>query len=125
MGQAVRWRSPLGMALLTAWALAVVGPPLGLARWRAGRLQELAAPDVQANWDAFREDMRRAADGGGPVKRKVPKSPEPPELVWLRDFFPLAVGAWALFAGVLGGFLAFLTLGAFRPAATCRESAGR
>jgi hypothetical protein len=112
MEQSSRWRSPLGIALITLWAVVVVGPPLGLAGWRQGRLEQLATATVQSEWDAFREDMRRESTGTGPVKRKVPKSPEPPELVWLRDFFPLAVTAWVVFAGVLGGFLVFVTLGA-------------
>jgi len=107
-----RIRSPLGLLLVAAWGLALAGPPLALARWRQGRLAELTAPAVQADWDAFRADMRRESGRTGPVQRKVPKSAEPPELVWLRDFFPLAVTAWVVLAGVLGGFLVFLTLGA-------------
>ena len=107
-----RGRSLLGAVLLGLWMLALIGPPLALARWREGRLAVLTAPGVQAEWDAFRADMRRQSNRSGPVQRKVPKSPEPPELVWLRDYFPLAVTAWVVLVGVLGGFLGLLALGA-------------
>ncbi len=107
-----RTRALLGIALVASWALAVVGPPLALARWREGRLAALAAPGVQADWDDFRAAMRRESGRDGPVQRKVPKSQEPPELVWLRDYFGLAVVAWVILAGVLGGFLVFVVVGA-------------
>jgi len=48
------------------------------------------------------------------VQRKVPRSPEPPELVWLRDRFGLAVTAWIVLAGVPGAFLAWLAIGLAR-----------
>jgi hypothetical protein len=48
------------------------------------------------------------------VQHKVPRSAEPPELVWLRDYPALAVIAWVTFAGVLGGFLALVVAGIVR-----------
>lgn len=104
-------RPLLLVALLSAWLIVVLGPPCLFYAWRGRRLAELATPDAQLEWEAFREDMRRQSDGSGPVKRKVPKSPEPPELVWLRDHALLAVIAWMTLAGVLGGVLAALVLG--------------
>lgn len=104
--------TPFGLLLLGLWGLALVGPPVALARWRTGRLAELTAPGVQADWDTFRDDMRKESGRTGPVQRKVPRSAEPPELVWLRDYFPLAVTAWVILAGVLGGFLVFVAAGA-------------
>ena len=101
----------LAVLLLLAWLAALVAPPVLLARWRATRLAELADPAVQANWTAFRDAMRTQTDRSGPVQRKVPKSAEPPELVWLRDYFWLAVAAWLVLGGVLGGFLALIVLG--------------
>lgn len=97
-----------------AWLATIVAPPLTLAWWRTGRLAQLADPEVQADWNSFREAMRRESDGSGPVQRKVPRSQEPPELVWLRDYFWLAVAAWVLLGGTLGGCLAAFVLGAAR-----------
>lgn len=96
------------------WTAFVVGPPLALARWRDRRLAELSSPAVQAEWDRFRDDMRRESGSAGPVQRKVPKSPQPPELVWLRDRFGLAVTAWVVLAGVPGAFLGWLAVGLAR-----------
>lgn len=106
----------LRLALLSAWVLVVLGPPCLLYAWRGKRLAELATPQARAEWDAFRDDMRRQSGRDGPVQRKVPKSPEPPELVWLRDHAPLAVVAWVTLGGVLGGVLAGLLLGVARSA---------
>jgi hypothetical protein len=69
---------------------------------------------VQADWEGFREDMRAQSGRSGPVQHKVPRSAEPPELVWLRDYPALAVIAWVTFAGVLGGFLALVVAGIVR-----------
>ena len=112
-------------AVVAGWLMAVIAPPAGLAWWRAGRLAELADPAVQAEWDTFRAAMRRESDRSGPVQRKVPKSAEPPELVWLRDYFWLAVAAWVVLGGTLGGFLAIIVLGVAGSAgATGRGSTG-
>ena len=66
-------RTVTGLVFL-AWTAAVLLPPLGLAGWRSTRLAELSDPAVQAEWTAFREDMRTQTDRSGPVQRKVPKS---------------------------------------------------
>lgn len=97
---------------------ALVGPPVVLLRWREARLAELSRPEVQADWDAFRAEMRTQSDRSGPVQRKVPRSAEPPELVWLRDYMVLAVTAWVLFVGVLGSVLLALVLGVARDRVT-------
>jgi hypothetical protein len=85
-----------------------------LAAARQSWLAALDRPEQQAGWDAFRGEMRRQSGREGPVQRKVPKSAEPPARVWLRDYFPLAVLAWILFVGVLGGFFCMLVAGALR-----------
>lgn len=104
----------LPLALVIAWAVTLGLPPVLLARWRTERLGQLSDPAVQAEWTEFREAMKRQTDRSGPVQRKVPKSKEPPELVWLRDYFWLAVAAWVVLGGVLGAFLALAILGVAR-----------
>ncbi len=113
-----RFGSPLGVLLVVLWAAVLVAPPLALSQWRESRLAELSVPRVQAGWDTFRAEMQKESGRDGPVQRKFPKSLEPPELVWLRDYFPLAVVAWLVLAGVLGGFLVFVALGAARSNST-------
>jgi len=128
-GSARTWTKPLVAAVLAAWLAVVVGPPTALLAWRERRLAAVASPAAQADWDAFRADMRRQSgrDGpvSGPVQRKVPRSAEPPELVWLRDHATLAVIAWVTLVGVLGGFLALLVLGVARGSTTQDQPAGQ
>jgi len=113
----------LAGALLAGWLAAVVVPPLALVAWRERRLAEVASPEAQAEWDAFRADMRSQSGRAGPVQRKVPKSPEPPELVWLRDYLWLAITAWVTLVGVLGGFLAAIALGVARASSAAEQGA--
>jgi hypothetical protein len=108
------WTRPLSLAVAAVWLAAVCGPPAALMAWREQRLAAVDSPEAQAQWDAFRQDMRRQSGREGPVQRKVPKSAEPPERVWLRDHIHLAVIAWMTLVGVLGGFLAALVLGVAR-----------
>lgn len=104
----------LELLLAAAWLVVVGGPPLALLGFREQRLAEISAPESQADWDAFRADMRGQAHGSGPVQRKVPRSAEPPERVWLRDHVPLAITAWITLVGVLGAVLAALVIGVAR-----------
>lgn len=115
----------LAWVLLAGWLAAVVVPPLGLVAWRDRRLAEVGSPAAQAEWDAFRADMRRQSGRDGPVQRKVPKSAEPPELVWLRDYLWLAIAAWVTLVGVLGGFVAAIALGLARASSASEDGAAR
>lgn len=97
---------------LLTLAAVMAGPPWAFMRWRDARLVALSTPEAQADWDAFRERMRRESGRDGPVQRKVPKSAEPPELVWLRDYWRLAIGSWTVFVALAAAFIAMLARGA-------------
>jgi len=120
---------PLVAVVVAAWLALVCGPPVALLAWREARLAEVASPAAQADWDAFRADMRRESGREGPVRgpvqRKVPKSAEPPELVWLRDHVHLAAIAWITLVGVLGGFLGMLVLGVALPRSAPEDQPAR
>jgi hypothetical protein len=103
--------------IVAVWLAALILPPVLLLRARADWLEQWDRPEAQSQWDAFRHDMRQQSGRDGPVQRKVPKSAEPPVRVWLRDYFQLAVVAWVLFMGVLGGFFSLLVVGVLRGAA--------
>ena len=111
-------------AVLAVWLAALILPPVMLSRAREGWLERWDRPETQSQWDEFRQDMRQQSGRDGPVQRKVPKSPEPPARVWLRDYFRLAVVAWVLFVGVLGGFFTLLVAGVLRGAAGSRRGGG-
>lgn len=109
-------RSVATASVLGVWLAALILPPVMLFRARVAWLQQLEQPEAQSDWDAFRRDMKQQSGRDGPVQRKVPKSVEPPARVWLRDYFRLAVVAWVLFVGVLGGFFSMLVAGVLRGA---------
>jgi hypothetical protein len=94
------------------WIAVLALPPVVLMRSRAVWLERLEKPEAQHDWDQFRDAMRQQTGRQGPVQRKVPKSPEPPLRVWLRDYVWLAIAAWLVLGGVLGGFTAMLVRGA-------------
>ena len=77
-----------------------------------GRAQALAvygSPDAQSEWDAWREDAKKMSEGPGPVKRRVPKSAEPPALVLMRDHFAVCLAGSVLLTSVLfGTFMVFI-----------------
>ena len=101
--------------VMLAGAIACVivgGPPLLLLRHREARLAAVSTPEARATWDEFRAEMRRQSGTVGPVSHKVPKSAEPPELVWLRDYTPLAIGAWVLLSGFLATAVVWFVWGA-------------
>ena len=106
-----RLRSGMTAAVVVVWLAALILPPVLLSQTRTDWLAQLDLPEAQSNWDTFRRDMRQQSGRDGPVQRKVPKSAEPPARVWLRDYFRLAVVAWVLFVGVLGGFFCLLVAG--------------
>jgi hypothetical protein len=95
-------------AILAVWVAVVAVPPVGLALMRERLLTWQSSAAAQQQWTQFREAMQEESTGTGPVKRKVPKSLEPPLKVWLRDYFSLAIAAWVLFGSVL--FFVIVTL---------------
>lgn len=101
-------------ALVAVWLTAMIVPPVLLLRARSDWLIQLEQPAVQAQWDAFREEMKQQSGQAGPVQRKVPKSAEPPLRVWLRDYLWLAIFAWLLFGSILSFFSGLLIIGVVR-----------
>ena len=101
-------------ALVAVWLTAMIVPPVLLFRARSDWLIQLEQPAVQAQWDAFREEMKQQSGQAGPVQRKVPKSAEPPLRVWLRDYLWLAIVAWLLFGSILSFFSGLLIIGVVR-----------
>lgn len=108
-----------------AWVALVAVPPVAFMRWRDTRLGELSAAPVQADWDRFRADMRAESGDRGPVRRKVPRSPEPPERIWLRDYPLVVVAAWVVFVGLLGVVIGLMLRGATRPEPGAERLSGR
>ena len=110
----------LPACLFAGWVLLMVLPPSSLWILRGSWLEVLDNPNVQAEWTEFRDDMKKQSDRSGPVQHKMPKSPEPPLRVWLRDYFWLAVAAWVILGSALYGFFSIAVVGVTRPSALPR-----
>ena len=104
-------RSAPVAVLLSTWMLTMIVPVLLLLSVRDRWLESLARPEVQENWESFREDMRKQSGLDGPVQRKVRKSDEPPARVWLRDYFWLAIAAWLVLGTTLFACFGVLFVG--------------
>jgi hypothetical protein len=87
----------------------------GLFYGRQRALAIYGSESAQAEWDAWREDAKKLADESGPVKRRIPKSIEPPALVLMRDHFVVCLAGSLLLTSVLFGTFMILVRGAFAP----------
>jgi hypothetical protein len=76
-------------------------------------LAELVTPQSIGQWQAWRDDVRQQQTRPGPVRRKVPKSSEPPALVLMRDYFGVSLAGAILFSTVLYWVIAWFVNGIF------------
>jgi hypothetical protein len=100
----------LGWLLAYLGVMALVCGGLAYGRWQA--LPTYGSSTAQTEWDTWRSDAKDMALGAGPVKRREPKSPEPPALVLMRDHFAACLGLALLLSTVLFGTFMFFVRGA-------------
>lgn len=101
------------VAVLAGWIVMLGVVIAGMFLVREQTLATMNTPEAQAEWDAWREaEVNQRADL--PVKRRPPKSPQPPALVLMRDHFPVLLGAAVVFGSLLYAALAFAVSGALR-----------
>jgi len=80
-------------------------------------LTQFATPEAIAQWQAWREDVRRQQTEHHPVERRVPKSQEPPALLLMRDHFAVSLLGAVLFSSALYGTLAWFAAGTWNKCA--------
>ena len=81
----------------------------GLVKVRSNVLAAYDAPSAQTDWDEWRAEAKQMETGKGPVKRREPKSAEPPALVLMRDHFAVCLGGAIVLSSVLfGTFMVFI-----------------
>lgn len=104
-----------------AWLAAYIGlislVVAGALYGRRAALAVYGTSAAQTEWDAWREDARQMAEASGPVKRRVPKSAEPPALVLMRDHFVICLAGAIVLSTVLFGTFMVLVRGALAQAA--------
>lgn len=95
-----------GMAVLYALVVGLV--IFATFRAREAALEELAAPEVQAKWAEWRDDVQTGdVEASGGVTRRTPESAEPPWLVLMRDHFAVCLTAAIVFSSLLFGVIVF------------------
>lgn len=80
-----------------------------MSELRTSMVVSLSTPEAQANWEQWRADTTKP----GPVARREPRSPEPPALVLLRDYYGVCLGAALFFSSLLFLVTMLLVRGAF------------
>jgi len=98
----------VGVVLYALLILLVVWSLISARDWA---LAELATPRSIEQWQAWREDVREQQTEPGPVRRRVPKSAEPPALVLMRDYFGVSLMGAILFITVLYWVIAWFVMG--------------
>jgi len=102
--------SDLFYATILLAALAATGG--GMLRARAWAFATYGGDQSQVEWDEWREDVKKNTENPTYVKRRMPKSVEPPALVLMRDYFPICMAGALALTGVLVGTLLFFVRGA-------------
>lgn len=100
----------LGWLLAYLTVMAAISAGLAYGRWQA--LATYGTPEAKTQWEDWRKDAAKMAQGPGPVKRRAPKSPEPPALVLMRDHFAACLVLALLLSTVLFGTFMFFLRGA-------------
>ncbi|MGE0609150.1 MAG: hypothetical protein AB7O62_18800 [Pirellulales bacterium] len=107
-------RSRFFIAAGLLWLLSLAGIVWLLLAVRANTVSALDSPEARQAWLKWKQDeAEHASSPSEPVRRKIPKSDEPPALLLLRDrFATLLAGAlvtWSFFYG----FTALIVHGMF------------
>jgi hypothetical protein len=103
--------SPCLLVLIAGYLILVGAILWSLIEVRDWALAELATPEAIRQWEAWREDERQQEKQAGPVRRRVPKSAEPPALVLMRDYFAVSCVGAVVFMTLLYWVIAWFGYG--------------
>jgi len=84
----------------------------GVLHLRSEAIAVYGSAVAQAEWDTWREDATKMAEQPSVVKRRAPKSLEPPALVLMRDHFAVCLSGALVLSSVLFGTFMILVRGA-------------
>jgi hypothetical protein len=97
---------------LAAYAVVLTLIVGGASYMRTVAIAVYGTPQAQTEWDTWREDVKELEKQPYPVKRRVPKSTEPPALVLMRDYFGVCLTVAVVLSTVLFGTFMVLVKGA-------------
>jgi flagellar biosynthesis/type III secretory pathway M-ring protein FliF/YscJ len=99
-------RSTANMLWLAGWLATLAVTFWLLWAVRQNVIAELSRPEAQADWQRWKEDeTARQQRDDAPVRRRAPKSDEPPALVLMRDSFPAIAGVALSVVTICYGFV--------------------
>jgi hypothetical protein len=99
------------LIVVLAWILTMAASFTLLWFARGQIIATYSQPRAQADWQRWQaEEAARQADLKSPVRRRPPKSAEPPPLVLMRDSFPAVAATLLVVVSVCFAF-AVLSLG--------------
>jgi hypothetical protein len=93
----------------------------GMNAWRQTVVTNLSTPEARAAWNQARTELSQEDGTHGPVQRVAPKSPEPPMLVLLRDYFSACVFGLLAPLSALYAFIAWISWGVLRQSEQSRS----
>ena len=99
---------------LAAYVAMVAAVVVGMLQMRSEAMALYGTAEAQAEWDAWREDAKKMAEQPSVVKRRAPKSVQPPALVLMRDFFAVCLSGALVLSTVLFGTFMILVRGALQ-----------
>ena len=99
---------------LVAYAAVIAIVVGGMNYMRSVALAVYGTPQAQTEWDTWRKDVKELEKQPYPVKRRMPKSAEPPALVLMRDYFGVCLTIAIVLSSVLFGTFMVLVRGAMR-----------
>ncbi|MDX1944984.1 MAG: hypothetical protein SFU86_06225 [Pirellulaceae bacterium] len=113
------------LAWLLAYLTAMSLVSAGLVYGRREALRTYDTSTSRAEWTTWRDDVQKS-QAGAVVRRRVPKSIEPPAVVLMRDYFGVCLAIslvlssilFATFSFFLRGALSTPTVGAIRRPST-------
>jgi hypothetical protein len=99
---------------IVGYTLLIAAVFIGMFAWRRDVLADMATPEAQSEWNDWRTKAAQQDGKHGPVQLTVSKSPQPPVLVLMRDFFPACVIGLLVPLSALYGVIAWLVCGVLR-----------
>ena len=106
-------KTPIAIAIV-GYILLIATVIAGMFAWRRDVLADMATPEAQTEWNDWRTKAAEQDGKHAPVQLTVSKSPQPPVLVLMRDYFPACVIGLLVPLSALYGFIAWLICGVLR-----------
>ena len=106
------------LALIGGYILLFAVYVWGMFLTRQNVISQLSTEQSQADWNTWRAEAAQQDGTHGPVQRVAPKSPEPPLLILMRDYFPTCIVCLGIPLTALYGVITWMAYGVARQKTT-------